>query len=580
MGSGTGAVLRGGDNSHVSSGGPALIVPVHPAPTGLANVGNTCYANAALQCLLSTALTEVLLEPKACDLFRRFSSNHSILANGSGSVDDSDDDEEVIRQRKLRRDERRKARQDKRNMQETCTWLTRELTRITKDYTKQEASHRSGFFTFLGAATHKPVVDPGSITRNPHRLSSCLRPYQQEDAHEFLRALLSTLVMNGHNKELSSLFDGLLESAVTCQSCGHTSLTRDRYMDLSLDISHEYIETLPGALEEFTKTEVLDCDNTVLCDKCGEKQQVSKGLRLATAPSILVCHLKRFAIDRYGRPRRLNKHVKFPLQLEIGDYMSLMNKATPPPYDLVGVLVHQGRSCASGHYLAYVKSGDEWFKTNDSVVTKVDISTVMSQQAYILLYEVAEMRAKHNMSRMIRTPQERPSTPETVSSDPAASSEEDEMHNRSSANFMFALCMKTPAVNAFVNGELCCGSVRPSPFHDEELTTDNSTSSSTAPESRRRKERQRSVSSSNLKEIEHRATNIPSRLPVQRARTGGRSTFFSTHSDPGGNNFAPLRSKSARKYQANSNSRGKERPPRPSSNHKRRHSHAPALLPR
>jgi ubiquitin carboxyl-terminal hydrolase 36/42 len=381
--------------------------------------------------------------------------------------------------------------------------------------------------------------------------------------------------MNGHNKELSSLFDGLLESAVTCQSCGHTSLTRDRYMDLSLDISHDYIETLPGALEEFIKTEVLDCDNTVLCDKCGEKQQVSKGLRLATAPSILVCHLKRFAIDRYGRPRRLSKHVKFPQQLEIGDYMSLMNKATPPPYDLVGVLVHQGRSCASGHYLAYVKSGDEWFKTNDSVVTKVDISTVMSQQAYILLYEVAEMRAKHSVSKMIRTPQGRPMTPET---DLASSCEEDEMHDEASANFMSVLCMQAQAVNAFVNGELCCRS-GPPPHNDEEMTIDGSTFSSAAPDTRRRKDRhfsKRGASSSSLKELEHKSTNIPPRFPVQRARTGGRNNYFSTRSDPGGS-FTPIRSKSARKYH-DRNSRGKDRPPRPSPNHNRRHSQGPPLL--
>lgn len=582
MGSGKGAVLRGGDSSHQSTGDPALIVRSYPAPTGLANVGNTCYANAALQCLLSTALTDVLLEPKANDLFRRYSSNPNILSKGSGSVDETDDDEEVIRARQARREERRKAREDRRTMEESCTWLTRELTRITKDYVKQEPAPKSVFFPFLTAAHVKAVVDPGSITRYPNRLSSCLRPYQQEDSHEFLRALLSTLVMNGHNKELSSLFDGLLESAVTFQSCGHTSLTRDRYMDLSLDISHDNVMTLPDALGEFTKTEMLDCDNKVLCDKCGEKQQVSKGLRLATAPSILVCHLKRFAIDHYGRPRRLHKHVKFPSRLEIGEYMSRVNKSTPPPYDLVGVLVHQGRSCASGHYLAYVKSGDEWFKTNDSVVTKVDVATVMSQQAYILLYEVAEMRA---VSKVPMT-HERSLTAETVASMDPAYPSDDQMQDkkdRTATDFMSVLCNPAHAVNAFFNVELCCGpttddvDVSPS-SNEDEVTIDESTYSSTAgvSRSRRRKDRRRSASSSNLKELEHKAyqdtpTGIPARLPVQRART--RINSFSNHSDPGGNCVSlPKRSKSARKYQRNC-SPGKDKPPLPL--HRRRHSHAP-----
>jgi hypothetical protein len=71
--------------------------------------------------------------------------------------------------------------------------------------------------------------------------------------------------------------------------------------------------------------------------------------------------------------------------------MSRMNKAKPPAYELVAVLVHQGRSCESGHYLAYVKCQNDWYKANDSLVSKVDVETVLSQQAYILMYEVAGM---------------------------------------------------------------------------------------------------------------------------------------------------------------------------------------------
>jgi ubiquitin carboxyl-terminal hydrolase 36/42 len=163
-------------------------------------------------------------------------------------------------------------------------------------------------------------------------------------------------------------------------------------MDLSLDISHQSTNTIVDALEEFTKTEVLDGDNRVYCSECKEKQEVTKGLRLATAPSILVCHLKRFAFDKYGNLSRLSKRVEFPQQLHIGDYMSKMNKSKPPPYDLVGVLVHEGSSCESGHYLAYVKAGGNWYKANDSVVQKVDLDVVLNQQAYLLLYEVSGMR--------------------------------------------------------------------------------------------------------------------------------------------------------------------------------------------
>jgi hypothetical protein len=483
-------------------------------PKGLTNVGNTCYANAALQCLLSTALTSALLDPKTVPILRRYSSNPNLLAMGSGSVDSSDEsgddddddnttnatndgddndysvghdidnDEEdgifldstgvslgksfsptqflqkqqgsiattTTATRKLRKEEKKvkkakkkkkkearraksedaakRKERERRKMEENCKWLTQELTSIAQEYMEDssssirqysvgdESTSRGGVGgegnnnsqasvmgwlsssynqTLSGAGQqqqqrHYGVVNPGSITRHPNRLSQCLSPYQQEDAHEFMRALLSNLVMNGHNRQLSSLFDGLLESSVTCQTCGRASLTRDRYMDLSVDINDVDIKTLDDALFEFTKDELLTEDNAVFCQKCRQKRSVTKGLRLATAPSILVCHLKRFAFNDYGRLVRLHKRIDFPQQLEIGDYMSNLNKARPPPYDLVGVLVHQGQTCASGHYLSFVKKNGEWFKCNDSEVTKVDESTVMMQQAYILMYEVAEMR--------------------------------------------------------------------------------------------------------------------------------------------------------------------------------------------
>jgi hypothetical protein len=376
-------------------------------PRGLANVGNTCYANAALQCLLSTALTNALLDPNVVRIFRRYSSNPNLLAKGSGSVDSEDEEKgEEDEPGRIRRaspqketEELRKER-EKKKMQENCDWLTTELTHLTQEYTTPEDADKSisssSYFGGWFGAEEAPysVLDPGRITRYPNRLSKCLSPYQQEDAHEFLRSLLSTLVMNGANKQLSSLFDGLLESSVVCQTCGNQSLTRDRYMDLSLDINDPDITTLDDALYQYTKTEVLENENAVFCAKCDEKQSVTKGLRLATAPTILVCHLKRFAFNQFGQLVRLHKKIKFPKRLEISDHMSQLNKATPPPYDLVGILVHQGQTCDSGHYLAYVKKYGCWYKCNDSAVTKVDEETALDQQAYILLYEVAEMRAK------------------------------------------------------------------------------------------------------------------------------------------------------------------------------------------
>ncbi|CAB9499549.1 Inactive ubiquitin carboxyl-terminal hydrolase 17-like protein [Seminavis robusta] len=601
-------------------------------PKGFLNVGNTCYANAALQCLLSTALASALLDPKRAAVIRRYSSNPNLLAMGSGSVDSEDpDDSESEQKRKMsRREKRRKERED-RKMYKTCQWLTKELRMITKDYVSSSSPRSPSLsnpsmrvLEWLGSSDSMSghnIVNPGSITRHPDQLSKCLRPYRQEDAHEFLRALLSTLVMNGHNKQLSCLFDGLLESAVTCQTCRRPSLTRDRYMDLSLDIYGDHILTLADALNEFTKTEILTGENKVFCQKCDCKRTASKGLRLATAPSILVCHLKRFAFDDYGNLRRLHKRVKFPLRLEIGDYMSKVNKSKPPPYELVGVLVHQGSTCDSGHYLAYVRMNGQWFKCNDSEVTKVDVKTVLKQQAYILMYQVEEMRRDHGLRQRTRDSSSVATRERQRSRRPSGRSK----HHPQKSNILSLLCGVDVLEEHSFLSELCCrtagaGDASVSPigtgFHDSmgvELVAtlrDDATVASTVCDStvesagsslHQGPAFRKSASSSNLREIHDEASSSymtnnekvkPPRIR-QRCCTTSNSddesnhphrTFTSTYSDPGADDHSPeYKSLGEAKWSAERISRHnwkyRDLPPLPSDPYGKRHRRSSSVHP-
>lgn len=59
-------------------------------------------------------------------------------------------------------------------------------------------------------------------------------------------------------------------------------------------------------------------------------------------------------------------------------------------YELSSVIVHKG-DVNTGHYVNYAREGREWFLFDDSKVTMVDESDVLSAEAYLLLYVVSDV---------------------------------------------------------------------------------------------------------------------------------------------------------------------------------------------
>ncbi|XP_077604614.1 ubiquitin carboxyl-terminal hydrolase 17-like protein 12, partial [Crocuta crocuta] len=56
-------------------------------------------------------------------------------------------------------------------------------------------------------------------------------------------------------------------------------------------------------------------------------------------------------------------------------------------YVLYAVLVHVGWNCQRGHYFCYVGAGNgQWYKMDDAKVTASDVTSALSQQAYVLFY--------------------------------------------------------------------------------------------------------------------------------------------------------------------------------------------------
>ncbi|GKV10691.1 hypothetical protein SLEP1_g22019 [Rubroshorea leprosula] len=275
------------------------------------------------------------------------------------------------------------------------------------DHEKPCDRHREGFCMLCALCDHIDVslnssgwvVSPSNIFDNLNHISSCFQKYNQEDAHEFLQCLLDRLesccldLRSKSEDGLSSrddnlvkrIFGGRLVSQLRCCNCGHCSDTYEPMVDLSLEI--EDVDSLPSAIESFTKVEKLeDPEAKLRCSNCNEKVAMEKQLLLEQAPLVASFHLKRFKIDGYS-VKKIDNHVEFPLELDLQPYTIInQDNNVELKYQLYAVVKHYGAPTA-GHYVCYVRSSPNmWHRLNDSKVHMVEGESVLSEQAYILFY--------------------------------------------------------------------------------------------------------------------------------------------------------------------------------------------------
>ncbi|KAH6807206.1 hypothetical protein C2S51_028314 [Perilla frutescens var. frutescens] len=305
-------------------------------PRGLVNCGNSCYANAVLQCLTCT-------KPLIIYLLRQ---THSKAGCGKN-------------------------------------WcLTCELERLV-----------------MMLRQNGGPLSPINILMYIRNLNTQIGDGSQEDAHEFLRLLVASMqsiCLEGYGGEkvvdprlqdttfIQHTFGGCLRSKVKCLRCHHESERYEKMLDLTLEI-YGWVESLEDALTQFTSSEDLDGDNMYRCARCAAYVQARKQLHIKEAPNILTIVLKRFQEGNYGK---INKCITFPEMLDMIPFMTGTDDI-PPLYMLYAVVVHLDTSNASfsGHYISYVKDlQGNWFRVDDTEVQPVELSQVMLEGAYILFY--------------------------------------------------------------------------------------------------------------------------------------------------------------------------------------------------
>ena len=141
---------------------------------------------------------------------------------------------------------------------------------------------------------------------------------------------------------------------------------------------------LVESLNYFCKEEQLKKGNNWYCKKCKENVLPTKRIQIYYLPKILIICFKRF-IKQSMKWEKNEEDIDFPINnFDMKDLIIGPDK-NHSKYDLFAVSQHYG-STGSGHYTAVCKNGNNWYKYDDSIISKTTPDSVLNSAAYVLFY--------------------------------------------------------------------------------------------------------------------------------------------------------------------------------------------------
>lgn len=254
----------------------------------------------------------------------------------------------------------------------------------------------------------KQIVKPRNLFKNLANIHDLLTAGCQEDAHEFIQALLDKIEWAYDDQQkpkrrkdpqnpIRKLFTGSTKTCIQCARCRQKSITEEPFCCISLEVDDNV--GLGEALGIFTQDELMRGDDKYFCNNCNRKCVAHKKLTLSSIPPILILHFKRFCVEfqashhKQGTTKKLADHVEFPQILDFKQLKHLIfeddqqTQLIDPQYELYAVLVHSGPQLGYGHYYALIKSPHgHWYRMNDTEVIPVTIKHVLREQGYIVFY--------------------------------------------------------------------------------------------------------------------------------------------------------------------------------------------------
>ena len=327
--------------------------------TGLANLGNTCFVNTAIQCFSHSYEVNDFLQKE--DYKAQLNKKPESLI--------------LMEWDKLR----------KMMWSENCTispggFITaiQKVAKIKKKriFTGNAQNDLPEFVIFLIDCFHGSILREVEMTIKGNVITE----------KDKLAQKCFEMMQNMYKKEYSEFlgfFYGTMVSQIISLDGKILSIKPEPFNILSLPIPDKKNPTLTDCLNLYTEEENLDGDNQYFNDKVGKKEDAKKKLCFWSFPEILIIDLKRFT----NAVKKNDVLVDFPLEnLNLTNYVLGYNKKESI-YDLYGVCNHSG-NVFGGHYTAFIKnSNNKWYHYNDTSITELkNHQNIKTNRAYCFFY--------------------------------------------------------------------------------------------------------------------------------------------------------------------------------------------------
>lgn len=386
------SVNSGSNNWHSSHGGHGMgalnnqvVSLARSFSTGLTNLGNTCYINCIIQCLVATEHLSLsfLSYPNQVNVKSRLGYKGQLYSVFFRLLEEM-----------MRRD----------NSYVSPVMFRKVCGTISNDFRGNEQQDCQEFLNFLLDGLHEELNADGDKTP--------LRPLTEAEERGQEELSLRVASMNQWKRHLynnrspiTEFVQGQYLSRLSCTECHTTSTTYSAFSSLSLPIPLQHREcTLRDCFRLFTAQEVLQGDNAWFCPCCQRRQRTIKHMLISRFPQVLVVHLKRFRSNEWSQ-KKLEAAVSYPLKgLDLTEFWipsttsendlvsagATANDHQSPPflYNLYAVATHSG-TLKGGHYTSFVKrAGHGWCYFDDTRVYKnVGSKNAVNQNAYVLFFE-------------------------------------------------------------------------------------------------------------------------------------------------------------------------------------------------